>query len=553
MDLSNKKMTDQELASLIKNGEIPKNVEELYLSNNQISDLKPLQSLTNLKKIYLRGNKIKDITPLQSLTNLTELDIKSNGINDLGPLCSLTNLTKLIISGINDITPLHLLLNLTSLSIDFHRIHDFAPLQMLTKLTYLFIGWNQDHRDYDFIADITPLQSLTNLTELRIIDNKIKDISSLQLLTNLTTLWLDGNNIDDITPLKSLTNLTELHLRGNKIINITPLQSLANLTKLDLSKNKVSDINQLRSLIQSLEKLTEFSIGENCISDHFKRLEDFKRLVEDIKGSFHPPLQHCDPFFTLFKEVPIENAEEISKTEEIFGSCFVSNPYIELDSARQLQPVILCQIDRGYLTGGSYARLTHDGQRILYVNRIGEEKVSSLMSSVYYNLYILDAHNMSCLKDFGQIEIEHYDWEQTGRGWYDEHPVCFRESIDGKILAFGGRSCLKLISLKTGNEECRFPFRGGMSVYVNGLFFLPDGRHLLVWVYVHRIDSWAKPDKPHRIEVIDINKRETVLSYIIHRNDIKAIVMDNSGEYLAIRTFDRIYVYKINTFARKLC
>ncbi|WP_333457962.1 leucine-rich repeat domain-containing protein [Microcoleus sp. herbarium5] len=36
-----------------------------------MSDIKPLESLTNLKQLDLNGNDISDIKPLESLTNLT--------------------------------------------------------------------------------------------------------------------------------------------------------------------------------------------------------------------------------------------------------------------------------------------------------------------------------------------------------------------------------------------------------------------------------------------------------------------------------------------------
>ncbi|TAF00131.1 MAG: hypothetical protein EAZ79_03595 [Oscillatoriales cyanobacterium] len=56
---------------------------ELILYNNQISDLTPLQSLTNLTSLYLYNNQISDITPLQSLTNLTYLYLYNNQISDI--------------------------------------------------------------------------------------------------------------------------------------------------------------------------------------------------------------------------------------------------------------------------------------------------------------------------------------------------------------------------------------------------------------------------------------------------------------------------------------
>jgi internalin A len=66
---------------------------ELDLYDNQISDIKPLESLTNLTLLYLGNNQISDIKPLESLTNLTVLYLFENQISDIKPLESLTNLT----------------------------------------------------------------------------------------------------------------------------------------------------------------------------------------------------------------------------------------------------------------------------------------------------------------------------------------------------------------------------------------------------------------------------------------------------------------------------
>ena len=52
----------------------------LVLDNNQISDIKPLESLTNLSGISLEKNQISDIKPLESLTNLSEIRLSGNPI-----------------------------------------------------------------------------------------------------------------------------------------------------------------------------------------------------------------------------------------------------------------------------------------------------------------------------------------------------------------------------------------------------------------------------------------------------------------------------------------
>ncbi|MCZ0904825.1 leucine-rich repeat domain-containing protein, partial [Microcoleus sp. HI-ES] len=65
------------------------------IDDHKISDIKPLESLTNLKHLVLSNNQISDITPLESLTNLITLHISNNQISDIKPLASLPNLITL--------------------------------------------------------------------------------------------------------------------------------------------------------------------------------------------------------------------------------------------------------------------------------------------------------------------------------------------------------------------------------------------------------------------------------------------------------------------------
>src|ERR671932_484680 len=55
----------------------------LKLNFNEISDIKPLASLTNLTDLHISFNKISDIKPLESLTNLKWLDLERNQISGI--------------------------------------------------------------------------------------------------------------------------------------------------------------------------------------------------------------------------------------------------------------------------------------------------------------------------------------------------------------------------------------------------------------------------------------------------------------------------------------
>lgn len=87
-----------------------------------ITDLRPLQSLTNLREIDLSMQLIADLKPLRLLTNLTRLMLNSNKIVDIRSLASLKNLRYL--------------------NLQDNKITDIQPLGKLTKLTYLNVQYN---------------------------------------------------------------------------------------------------------------------------------------------------------------------------------------------------------------------------------------------------------------------------------------------------------------------------------------------------------------------------------------------------------------------------
>jgi len=58
----------------------------IHLSNNQISDITPLENLTKLNRLFLDSNNIKDIAPLIKIGELEMLILDNNPIQDYSPL-----------------------------------------------------------------------------------------------------------------------------------------------------------------------------------------------------------------------------------------------------------------------------------------------------------------------------------------------------------------------------------------------------------------------------------------------------------------------------------
>ena len=162
VDLREQALTDEQLAEMVKNGEIPQNVTVLLLGLNEITDVTPLSTLTDLQMVTLNGNQINDITPLSTLINLQELYLYNNQITDISPLANLTNLGG----------------PFGALDLGKNLITDISPLANLTNLQWLDL-------DNNLITNLTPLENLVNLTWITVDNNPVTDEQVATLKDNL--------------------------------------------------------------------------------------------------------------------------------------------------------------------------------------------------------------------------------------------------------------------------------------------------------------------------------------------------------------------------------
>lgn len=209
--------------------EFATNLRELHLSQNPITDLRPLSNLTTLESLHLwqlsPNTPSLDLSPLETLINLEELVLGNSKITDISPLENLKKLQylHLIHNRIADVSPLSGLTELRALWLEGNPIDDLLPL---TELNLIELGLSNTS-----ITDLRPLATLISLEALYLLENEISDISPLVALTKLRHLDLSNNNISDISPLSVLTELQTLWIKGNPIIDFSPLAEL-NLTDL---------------------------------------------------------------------------------------------------------------------------------------------------------------------------------------------------------------------------------------------------------------------------------------------------------------------------------
>ena len=196
-----------------------------------------MASLTELKA---HEANIGDLTGLQFATNLEYLWLTYNEFSDISPLCDLTDLKDLVLFGnvISDLSPLSGLTNLTGLNLNDNRVSELSALAELKKLKHLWLLNNR-------IADMSKLSGLSDLAGLEVGGTGLTDLSVIAGLTNLTELGISHNGISDISSISGLTNLKYLDVSDNCVADLSALTGLIHLTFLNLNGNRISDFSPL--------------------------------------------------------------------------------------------------------------------------------------------------------------------------------------------------------------------------------------------------------------------------------------------------------------------
>ena len=253
------------------------NLQRLYINeagSGRITDITPLQNLTQLWDLGLRCPKLSDISPLQNLVRLQWLGLTSNSLSNISALSNFNQLTWLQLTGeaIDDLSPLanltklkHLGINsriLTTSDLDVLKnftvledlvisnttISDFSVVKQLPALLYLHLDWNR-------ISDVSQFATLTNLVSLSLPANMISDISSLQALTKIKWLKLSNNQISDISALRYMPLAQSVMLEHNKISDVLPFAFMKELEVLWLTNNKIFSIDPLINGAPKLKSL----------------------------------------------------------------------------------------------------------------------------------------------------------------------------------------------------------------------------------------------------------------------------------------------------------
>ncbi len=280
-------------------------LENVSISNNQISNMSRISELGDLKSLNLATNQITKIEGLENKLNLTALNLESNKITKIEGLENLSNLEGLGLwnNQIIDITPLSVNNSLMSLNlmanpeIDGDRSHytgeKLEALNEIGKILDrggtikinadklgLFKNYQKLDLPFQYLTTLNPLKGLTELTFLNLSYSNLtlEDEESQEILRSMSKLEdlnLSSNKITKATILNELKNLKILNLLGmENHINLTEIQDIiSNLSSLKVSTECFKTI--INCDVNKITKISLYGSGLTEIPD----LSKFTKLI----------------------------------------------------------------------------------------------------------------------------------------------------------------------------------------------------------------------------------------------------------------------------------
>ncbi|XP_031563332.1 protein phosphatase 1 regulatory subunit 7-like [Actinia tenebrosa] len=198
-----------------------KELQVLLLQHNRIKTIgKGLQSVRKLKILRLDSNLLSSIDhrEIGCCGQLAVLDISNNRLTDISAINSLTTLEELDAAA-NQLTKIPVVSrcrHLQELDLSRNQIHDLSGLQGLVNLNILHLENNQ-------VTSFNSVGKLRNLQELYVSHNRVSSLKDInQQFPSLEVLNVCHNliaSLDDFSPLTE-SSLIELSVLGNPCIRI---------------------------------------------------------------------------------------------------------------------------------------------------------------------------------------------------------------------------------------------------------------------------------------------------------------------------------------------
>lgn len=131
------------------------NVTELYIDNNKIASLSPLENKQNLKKFSAKNNKISDLSFLANCTCISYLNLSDNEISNISSLKNVFDKSNVYVDlSMNRITKFDMpYVSYSLLNLHGNKIEDFADV-FSREIFKLIVDYSQQIEKFDGISKI---------------------------------------------------------------------------------------------------------------------------------------------------------------------------------------------------------------------------------------------------------------------------------------------------------------------------------------------------------------------------------------------------------------
>ena len=288
-------------------------LESLSLPHAAITDLTPIQNLTQIKSLNFNlseseGAVIQSLEPLARMTELESLTINNQKVASLDPISRLSRL-RILDVGNNQLTSLqglpvpetglyeYLAIQLNPIS-DFSAAKDIPVIQLLLSVEnqiayefateadpiYTLFVWNDDKPppDFKFLNEASAIGCVAcGLADQDRLNDLIAIVNTFQ---SFSYLALDINGLVDPRPLAELAlQGRTLSIRGNKISDLNPLKNLKGTIFISPEQFLCSHLTQFSESSVELGVVSPYSgLGPQCLTDNDDEDADGVVNIEDI-------------------------------------------------------------------------------------------------------------------------------------------------------------------------------------------------------------------------------------------------------------------------------
>ena len=287
-------------------------VPVINVSDNLIiTNLEPLDELSELKELDISNTLISELGPIRNLKNLQVLNCSGSAVTDLSPLKYLSTLSDLNLSktGVYDISTLAGLTSLSELDLKYSKVMDLSPLSGMKNMRKLDLS-------YTDISDVSHLNGLQALSDFNIASTSVRSLSSIDSLTSIQHLNIDSTKISSLESLASYSNLNVLQANYSGIVSLDPLVELPELkiiycnnTGIDLRKaNRFMDQNPNCLVIYNSQELENWWNGLSGT---------WKSVFKDSYGINNPVTAEKLHEIILKKQLSISYQKQINDLEPL--------------------------------------------------------------------------------------------------------------------------------------------------------------------------------------------------------------------------------------------